>query len=568
MSQAIHGAYGMPDVPALVATGAWETIFQGAAREALEAALPRFVMPRRWFGSKARAIRAIRITETIPILPTAYLTLMQVAYVTGEPETYVLPVAFVAGAPAQALGQERPAAVIATLKAGQESGLLYDAVWDPGFCHALLEAIGQGKQYRGASGDLVASASSALPRLRGDASQPLPPVLLGVEQSNTSVRYGDRLILKLYRRLEGGVNPDQEIGQFLTEKAAFANTPPLGGVLEFRRREPENGVPVGASSTVALLQGFVPNRGDAWRYSLDSLAEYFAAARAQGEAALADLALPQGSLLELARGEIPVYAERLIGAYMASARLLGRRTAELHLALTSDPADPVFGLEPFTAEFRGFFHRSMRELTERIMRLLRSRMEALPEASQREARQVLALEGRITPRFDPLLAQPIHAFRSRIHGDYHLGQVLYTGDDFMIIDFEGEPARPLSERQMKRSPLQDVAGMLRSFHYAAYAAYFALAQDNLSAPELEPWARFWHLWVSVAYLKTYLEIVDGATFLPSLPDELKLLLDAFLVEKAVYELGYELNNRPGWVQIPLEGILQTVGVGPDTGSAG
>ena len=371
------------------------------------------------------------------------------------------------------------------------------------------------------------------------------------------MRYGDRLILKLYRRLEVGINPDQEIGQFLTEKTTFANTPLVAGVLEFRRREPEGGKPI----TVALLQGFVPNRGDAWRYSLDTLAEYFTAARSQGEVAVTDLALPQAPLLELVRDEIPVQAERLIGAYIGSARLLGRRTAELHLALTSDPADPIFGLEPFTAEFQGYLHRSMRELTDRIMHLLRARFSALPEAAQREAREVLALEGQIAARFDTLLARPIHALRSRIHGDYHLGQVLYTGEDFMIIDFEGEPARPLSERQMKRSPLQDVAGMLRSFHYAAYAAYFALAQNGAPAPELEPWARFWHLWVSVAYLKTYLEVVEGAAFLPSSPDELKLLLDAYLVEKAVYELGYELNNRPDWVKIPLQGILQTVQAG-------
>ena len=165
MSQAMHDAADVPGVPALDVTGAWETVFRGAAREALEAALPRFVMPRRWFGSKARAIRTIRIIETIPILRTAYLTLLRFEYVSGEPETYVLPVAFVAGATAQGLGQERPAAVIATLQTGQESGILYDAVWDPGFRQAFLEAISQRRHYRGTSGDLIASASSALPRL-------------------------------------------------------------------------------------------------------------------------------------------------------------------------------------------------------------------------------------------------------------------------------------------------------------------------------------------------------------------------------------------------------------------
>ncbi len=548
MPQPIHETAALPDAPALAAAGMWETVFEGAARDALEAALPRFLMPRRWFGSKARTVRNVRIIEAVPILPVAYLVLMRVDYTRGDPETYVLPIAFVAGAAAQALSQERPAAVIATLQTAQGSGVLYDAVWNPDFCQALLGAIIERRQYRGASGDIIATAASVLPRLRGDASQTLPAVVLEIEQSNTSIRFGEQLILKLYRRLEVGINPDQEIGQFITEKTAFANVPPVAGALVFRQRGPGGGQPI----TLALLQGFVRNRGDAWRYSLDALGDYFETARRRGEAAMDDLLLPNAPLLELIRGDIPVQAEQLIGAYMTSVRLLGRRTAELHLALTSDAADPVFAPEPFTADFQNTLHRSMRGLTDRIMQLLRTRLDTLPEAERRDAKRVLALEGAIAARFDTLLVQPIHALRSRIHGDYHLGQVLYTGEDFMIIDFEGEPARPLSERQMKRSPLQDVAGMLRSFHYAAYAACFSQARD------LEPWIRFWHLWVSAAYLKTYLEVASGAAFLPSSPDELKLLVDAYLLEKAVYELGYELNNRPDWVTIPLQGILQTV----------
>ncbi len=544
----------LPNVPALHTAGTWPNVFQGTSRQALEAALPRFMLPRRWFGSKARPIRAVRIAETVPILPSAYLALLEVGFFEGEGETYALPVGYAAGTAAQALAQERPAAVIAALEAGAETGILYDAVWDPGFCQALLEMIAGGRQYRGASGDLVASAASVLPALRGDTAEPLPPILLGVEQSNTSVRYGGRLILKLYRRLAFGVNPDQEIGQFLTEKTSFANTPPLAGVLEFRRREPVGAEPI----TVALLQGFVPNEGDAWRYTLDALGDYFARMREQGLGVGSPL-LPQAPLLELVGHDVPVEAEALIGPYLDSARLLARRTAELHLALASDPDDPVFAPEPFDEGFQGYLQQSMGDLTGRIMGLLRARFDDLAPADREDATKVLALEGAIGGRFDALRGRPVHAMRSRIHGDYHLGQVLYTGGDFMIIDFEGEPARALSERKMKRSPLQDVAGMLRSFHYASYAAYFALSQDGAPPPELEPWARYWRLWVSVAYLKTYLSVAHGAGFIPAAADELKLLLDVYLVEKAVYELGYELNNRPSWARIPLQGILQTMG---------
>ncbi len=334
------------------------------------------------------------------------------------------------------------------------------------------------------------------------------------------------------RRLESGVNPDQEIGQFLTEQTDFANTPPLAGVLEFRRREPADAEPTGYEPiTLALLQGFAPNRGDAWKYTLDTLAGYYARL---SESPAEGPALPDGSLLELAGGEIPAPAAQIIGPYLDSARLLGRRTAELHLALASNAADPASAPQPFTGEFQAYLHRSMRELTGRIMRLLAARLDTLSGAGRSEGQRVLDLEDEIMACFGTLTAQPIHAELIRIHGDYHLGQVLYTGDDFMIIDFEGEPARPLSERRMKRSALQDIAGMLRSFHYAAYGAYFAHLDAHPADIDLERWARFWHAWASAAYLQTYLEVAGRAHFIPAARGELKRLLDAYLLEKAVY----------------------------------
>jgi maltose alpha-D-glucosyltransferase/alpha-amylase len=192
------------------------------------------------------------------------------------------------------------------------------------------------------------------------------------------------------------------------------------------------------------------------------------------------------------------------------------------------------------------------------MQLLRGRWDALPDNARADAEQVLTREGDIAAHFDTLLGPTLGALRTRIHGDYHLGQVLYTGSDFMIIDFEGEPARPLAERRQKRSALQDVAGMLRSFHYAAYAAYFEQIGNHVETDAAEPWTAYWHRWVCVAYLQKYLEIARHAAFLPRSDRELKTLLDAYLLEKAVYELGYELNNRPSWVRIPLQGILQTL----------
>ncbi len=542
------------DFPVITTPGAWHSLLTGEAKAGLEQILPGYLLPRRWFGAKARTIQAVRLAEAIPLDLGVYLSLIEVQFTEGQPETYVLPLAFAVGTEAETLRAERPNAVVANLHTAEGDGVLYDAVWNKAFDSLLLEAIGQGGAWHGAAGDVAAAPTIAFSWLRGDPREALTPHVLGVEQSNTNVRYGKRLLLKLFRRLESGANPDQEIGSFLTEKVAFPHVPPVAGALEYRRQGSE---PI----SLALLQGFVANQGDAWRYTLDSLQDYFTRTKAYYAPPAWVTELPQEPLLTLAGQPIPDQAAEAIGPYLDSARLLGQRTAELHLALASQPDDPVFGLEPFDPAYRQHLQANMHNLASTISQLLRQNYDSLPAAAQGPAEQVLALEQRIVQDFDALLESDITAQRERIHGDYHLGQVLYTGEDFMIIDFEGEPARPLSERRQKGSPLQDVAGMLRSFHYAAYAAYFHEVDRPDRSPrkmaDLEAWARYWHLWVSVAYLQAYLQAAGDAPFIPADRSELKALLDAYLLSKAVYELGYELNNRPHWVAIPLQGILQT-----------
>jgi maltose alpha-D-glucosyltransferase/alpha-amylase len=264
-------------------------------------------------------------------------------------------------------------------------------------------------------------------------------------------------------------------------------------------------------------------------------------------------------LLSLSEEDITVTATELIGPYLESARLIAQRTTEMHLALSTEVKDPIFAPEPFTDFYRQALYHQMLGLTNQSFQLLRKRQKALPEAAQDDAARVLELEGAIRKRFRRIRDGRISAMRTRTHGDYHLGQLLYTGKDFVIIDFEGEPARPLSERRIKRSPLRDVAGMLRSFHYASYAALFGQVPGVIARPEvrptLEPWARFWYRWVSSVFLKTYLLHSSGGSFLPRTREELETLLDAHLLEKAIYEIAYEVNNRPDWVRIPLQGIL-------------
>jgi len=356
-------------------------------------------------------------------------------------------------------------------------------------------------------------------------------------------------VLKIFRRLEQGINPDLEIGRFLTEKTSFRNVPLLAGYLEYADA-------TGACSSMATLQNFVRNQGDAWEFTLQHAERYFDRVY---NTASAPPPLPAHSPLALSAEAIPEQSRQTVGAYLDSAALLGQRTAELHLALSTETGDPAFDPEPYTGADQWSFCESALSLLQRNFRLLRHQQPNLASDVHVESRQVLAAESELERRFRSFEHRTLTSLRTRIHGDYHLGQILVSGDDFVIIDFEGEPARPLAERRRKRSPLQDVAGMLRSFHYAAYAPLLGVASRpaSITAPEsLGPWAYFWQMWVSAAFLRSYFETAGRAPFLSGDPEEVAAIIEAHLLEKAVYELGYELNNRPLWMRIPLGGIAQ------------
>jgi maltose alpha-D-glucosyltransferase/alpha-amylase len=530
-----------------------EELFEEENWPALEALLQDYVRGRRWFRGKARNLLSSQIVDAIPMPSpesTAYMVLMQVDYAEGEAETYVLPLTTAVVGQTATLAEQYPQAVVARLRPhGEDSEwLLYDALFDKEFCKNLLRAVRRGRRFKGAGSEILASSTRAFRGAHAlDIS--LEPTPMKAEQTNTSVIYGNRMILKLFRRLDEGINPELEIGRLLTEKIPFAHISPLAGALEYRRGKNK-------PMSLAILQAFVSNEGDAWQYTLDSLERYLQDVVAHPTVQVPPV--PRKHLLSLLR-EPPELAKETIGPYLTSVELLGQRTAELHLALASVSDDPVFAPEPFSFMYQTSLYQSMRSFTIQMLRLLRDRLNNLPDELRENAKQVLDLEKTIIERYRLIRGKKIPAMRIRCHGDYHLGQVLYTGKDFVIIDFEGEPARPLSERRLKRSPLQDVAGMIRSFHYAAHSAVrrqLKLAprpEDDL--PILQHWAQYWYVWVSVAFLTSYLQVVKQAHLLPEEPEQLKILLDAYLLEKGIYEIGYELNNRPDWLQVPLQGIL-------------
>jgi len=553
------GTVAKAGLPTVVLKGPWEAVFRGSAdRDALAEILPSYLADCRWFGGRTRKLSSIRITEVIPVPyngSVAYITLAQADYTEGDPETYVLPLALATGEWGAQVQELAPSAV-ARLETKDKTGVLYDALRDPAFCEVLLDAVSRRRRFKGEFGTMIAAPTPQFARLRGPVQMLTEPLPTQVEQSNSTVLFGDRLLLKLFRRVWEGINPELEIGRFLAGQATFNQIAPLAGSLEYFRDKEQ-------VLTLAVLHGFVPNMGDAWQYTLGALARFFDQVRSAP--GLEAPSLPPKAPSVWAE-EDPSPATEMIGRYLEKARLLGRRTAELHLALAGRPDHPDFAPEPFTVFYQRALYQSMRSLTNRVFLTLRNRPAELPEAARADAQTVLSLEGEVLSRFQALLARKIDTMRIRGHGDYHLGQVLCTGEDFVIIDFEGEPAHPAYayESRAKRTPLRDIAGMLRSFHYAACTALYNLAGTDGTHREepavLEPWARFWHRKVSAAFLDSYLQTAGPAAFLPKVPAQFSILLEACVLEKAVYELGWELNHRPGWVRIPLRGILEMLQV--------
>jgi maltose alpha-D-glucosyltransferase / alpha-amylase len=533
----------------------WEEILLPRNHVPLEQALQSWLPTRRWFAGKAKTITGVHVQETIPVpaeKEKTVLAMVQVDYAQTDPETYLLPLACAFGKNADAVCRDWPALVIARLELKQpkQDGVLYDAIASQAFCRALLEVISNRRALKGKQGELKGTHTAMMRRLRMEGGLALAPAVSKAEQSNSSIIFGERLFLKLFRRLDVGINPDLEIAHFLAPRK-LSCIPALAGALEYQnlRREPV---------TVGILSTFVPGCKDAWEFTQDTLARFYERAQTlPAEGAPAPSA--PAAITKFPLGEVPKPVGELIGTYLENARMLGEQTAAMHRALASETPDRNFSPEPFTPHAQRGLFQSMRNLTRQTFQLLAQRMKSLTPEAQARAQQVLKLEPEIIKRFRAIYERRLDAVRTRYHGDYHLGQVLYTGKDFLIIDFEGEPTIALSERRLKQSPLRDVAGMMRSFDYAAWAALRKQMEHGPVQPAqvktLERWARFWSEWVSAAFYSAYREAAGRAAFLPPNETGVQTLMDAFLLRKAVYELGYELTTRPDWVEIPLRAII-------------
>ena len=539
------------ELPTLRVIGSWQNVFtQAEAKAALESSIASYLYACSWFVGKDRKIQSTRITEAISVPyhdREGKIALVRVEYTEGDPQTYVLPLSY---STSETEGE------IAKLQVEQETGFLFDALADKDFLGICLTSIAKQKTYQGREGKLAATTTEVFAQLSEDADNIVPHLFRG-RQDNSSIVYGDRFMLKIYRCVEPGINPDWELGRFLTQKAADDGVAPVAGAITYSPRS-------GESTTIAVLQGYVPDTIDAWSYTLDNLRDYFERVMVE-QLDLEQVSFPETSIRSVQDLEIPDFAYEYIGSYLGSAQLLGQRTAQLHIDLASESENPAFKPEPFTSFYQRSIYQYSRNLAGQTMLVLKNQIGQLPESAQPLAQTVLNRQEQIIEKFRSVLDYKIEAVRTRCHGKYHLGQVLYTGKDFTIIDFKGETNRPLSERRMKRSPLRDVAGMMQSFNYANKIALRRELDTGMIRPEnlaqMEQWAQFWYSWVSVAFLKAYLDTAADAAFLPKSAPQKQVLLDAYLLEKAIQELSSQMRKRqPDWLEISLQWITQLLGV--------
>jgi maltose alpha-D-glucosyltransferase/alpha-amylase len=513
-------------------------------------ALPNFLGTRRWFAAKGGGIERVEVAAQAGFRDNVLLTLLRVhvgeeASEVGEPQLYFLPLsaAWEEGAEGDGVSGFMPH-VLTKLRRRARVGVLLDALADEAFCRGVVAAMGENTGMDFGEGKIYFSGTTAFGELVGDNSiSELSVRRAEVEQTNSSVILGERLILKAYRRLQKGVNPDLEIGRHLTEQARFENTPPLAGAIEYTG-------PDGETTTLGLLQGFVENQGDGWSYVLDYLDRYL-------DDRLLTSWSPEGKGDET---EEPAAEDAFFAGLV---HVLGLRTGELHAAFAAPTDDEAFAPETASPEEVAGWADGVLAEARRTLDLLRRRRSSLPDEVVSDADRLLGLRRELTRSIKSVSKGNLGVVKTRHHGDYHLGQVLVVSNDFQIIDFEGEPARPLAERRKKHSPLRDVAGMLRSFDYAIRSALMDLGAERADQLErLEPWVRLWEERTRRAFLDGYREGASGAISYPEGEEQARALIELFTLEKALYEIRYELDNRPDWVGIPIKSVLDLLEEGP------
>ncbi|MDB5511915.1 MAG: trehalose synthase, partial [Enterovirga sp.] len=527
-----------PELFTLVLTKGLSSLLEGREKEAIERTIiPRMIGTQRWFAAKGQRIERAEVLDFAVMKSRGgadefVLPRFDVHLRGGERQTYFFPVAVDERADEEAL----LGLAVARVRHGRQVGLAYGAGSSPEFSLSAVAAMRRGEEIpTRAGGRIRFSATTRMPEEIEIA--PAEVRRLSGEQSNTSIQLGDAMVFKIYRRLQPGVHPELEVGRFLTDVAQFGNTPATFGSVE-------HVAPDGETTALAIVQAFVRNQGDAWRLTLDSLTrelDTFALAPETEQSPLSEV----------------------FGPYLRYAEVLGRRTGEMHLALATPTEDPAFKAEPMKAADIEVAIADARSQAERAFAALGG-LGGLGGSASPAAAALLARKAECLALIESLAAPPRGAIKTRIHGDYHLGQVLIVQNDVMVVDFEGEPARPAEERRQKSSPLRDVAGMLRSFAYAAdTAAREVAARLPEPATRIGEVAAEWLRLTEAEFLRAYGAAVADSDVWVADDASRGRLMRLYLLSKALYEVNYEANNRPDWIDTPVRGVLSIIEAGAE-----
>jgi maltose alpha-D-glucosyltransferase/alpha-amylase len=527
----------LPEFVTLIITQGWRSVLEERPRRELEAILPAFAKGQRWFAAKDAEVERAGIARHAVLEwrgESFLLTDLELALRGRETQRYQLPLAVAWGEEQIGFGAPLAPFTLAKIRRAQKVGVLYDATAGEGFARALLAGMREGRRVPAPAGELRFTAGSGLADIAlGDE----PTVRrLGVEQSNSSLMVERDVIIKVYRRLQPGPHPEIEVARFLTEVARFQHTPPLLGSLEWRD---EDGTP----TMLAAAYGFVLNQGDGWGYTLEYLERELETLVLASDAEAGEWAAP----------EVP------FATYQGFARTLGERTGELHKAFAARSDDPAFAPEPIGRDDLRAWASLAAGQAEAAFAAIAQARPALDAAGAALAGRIEAARGALRAELFGLGDAAIGAAKTRVHGDYHLGQVLVARDDFYILDFEGEPSRPVAERRAKTSPMKDVAGMLRSLDYAAWTMAARLDERHPGRTQrVHELARLWRGVAERTFLDAWAAAMQSAPSLPADPATTERLLRFFLIEKALYEVCYEAANRPRWLGIPLAGLAELI----------
>lgn len=512
----------------------------------LKELMPDFLMRSRWFGGKGQGIQEVHfeVLEPLPVQPLVYFSILEVTFEQGKPERYAL---FFTHLP-EDQAPENKKARIGHVRFENQEGILFDALYLTPFRSIVLHHLFQGKSFDLNDGKLLFERGSFLEQLQESAI--IDSKVLDADQSNSAVLYEDKLFVKFFRKLFPDTNPDLETIRFLSEKAQFQPIPTFAGSISFKPAHRP-------LLTIAMFQKTVDARTDLWSLFKQHLDAY--AGKIGHEDFQFSDQWDHSPFEIMLHEEISEEVESCMGTSTTQLiQILAERTAEMHASLAMDIPDGPYSTEPFDANYKKILQEKLDTLLLKRVHLLDHNFVHLNAESRSLAEFFLRKVDDIARSFHKLTHKKYLAPRIRIHGDYHLGQVLWQGKDVVILDFEGEPESTIEERKIKHSPLKDVAGMLRSFHYAAYAHLFFAYRDKIEEEHLELASENWYRQAAGIFLQSYTRRTAALKFNLGTHKDIISLTELHLLEKAVYEFGYELNGRPDWVIIPLKGIQQVL----------